>query len=169
MLLPILKYGAPQLNNVCKPTDFFNAELQKIAENMIETMYASSGVGLAASQVGLDISITTIDLSSGHDAAQLITICNPEIVYSEGEQKLEEGCLSIPKFNEIVARPCKLIVRGQNIFGDEIQIEAEDNLARCLSHEIDHLKGILFIDHLSGLKKKLIKSKIKRLTKSGKW
>lgn len=169
MLLPILKYGAPALKLPAKPTDFFNAELEKIAKNMIETMYAASGVGLAANQVGLDIRIATIDLSIGQDTAKLITLCNPEVVYSEGEQRLEEGCLSVPDFKEVVVRPRKIIVRGQDIHGDEIRIEAEDTLARCLSHEIDHLKGILFIDHLSGLKRNLIKNKIKRLTKSGKW
>jgi peptide deformylase len=87
----------------------------------------------------------------------------------QGEQRKEEGCLSIPEFSEVVTRPYKIIVRGQDIYGNEIQIEAEDILARCLSHEIDHLKGIMFIDHLSALKRSLIKNKIKRLAKSGKW
>jgi peptide deformylase len=169
MLLPILKYGSSALKSLGKPVDFFNAELEKIAKNMIETMYAASGVGLAANQVALDLSITTIDLSVGGDPAKLITICNPEIISYEGEQRYDEGCLSIPDFSEVVARPKKITVRGQDIHGNEIQIEAEDLLARCLSHEIDHLKGILFIDHLSGLKKSLIKNKIKRLTKAGKW
>jgi peptide deformylase len=169
MLLPILKYGSSALKSPGKPVDFFNAELEKIAKNMIETMYAASGVGLAANQVALDLSITTIDLSVGGDPGKLITICNPEIISYEGEQRNDEGCLSIPDFNEVVARPKKITVRGQDIHGNEIQIEAEDFLARCLSHEIDHLKGILFIDHLSGLKKSLIKNKIKRLTRAGKW
>jgi peptide deformylase len=169
MILPILKFGVPALKSPVKPIDFFNAELEKIAKNMIETMYAASGVGLAANQVGLDICITAIDLSTGKDTAQLITLCNPEVVSSEGEQKYEEGCLSIPDFNEVVVRPRKIVVRGQDIHGNEIQFGAEDMLARCLSHEIDHLKGILFIDHLSGLKRILIKNKIKRLSKAGKW
>jgi len=169
MLLPILKYGAPDLKVKAKQTDLFNGELEKIAKNMIETMYSASGVGLAANQVGLDLCITTIDLSAGRDASQLITICNPEIISTEGEQTDEEGCLSIPDFNEIVVRPRKMIVRGQDIHGEEIRIIADNMLARCLSHEIDHLKGILFIDHLSGLKRSMIKNRIKRLAKDGKW
>ena len=169
MLLPILKYGAPELRIVCKPADFFNSELEKIAQNMIETMYAAPGIGLAASQVGLNIRLTTVDLSAGEDASRLIVICNPEIVSAEGEQKNDEGCLSIPDFRDIIVRPRKMIVRGQDIHGDEIQIETEGPLARCFSHEIDHLNGILFIDHLSALKRSLIKSKIKKLAKSGEW
>jgi peptide deformylase len=169
MLLPILKYGSSALKSTGKPVDFFNAEIERIARNMIETMYAASGAGLAANQVGIDISITTIDISGGRDSTKLITLCNPEIVASEGEQRKEEGCLSIPEFSEVVTRPRKIIVRGQDIHGNEIRIEAEDMLARCLSHEIDHLKGIMFIDHLSALKRSLIRNKIKKLAKSGKW
>ncbi len=169
MLLPILKYGASVLKSPVKPVDFFTSELEKIAQNMIETMYAASGAGLAANQVGIDINITTMDISGGHEADRLITLCNPKIIFSEGEQSGEEGCLSIPDFNEIVTRPRKVVVRGQDIHGDEITIEAEDMLARCLSHEIDHLKGVMFIDHLSALKRSLIKNRIKRLMRAGKW
>jgi peptide deformylase len=169
MLLPILKYGAPELKAVCGPVDVFNAELEKIARNMVETMYAAPGIGLAAAQVGLAISLTTVDLSAGEEAGRLMVICNPAIVSAEGEQKHEEGCLSIPDFADTVVRPRKLVVRGQDIHGDEVQIVAEDLLARCLAHEIDHLNGVLFIDHLSALKRNLIKSKIKRLARSGEW
>ena len=163
MLLPILKYGAPGLKAVCSPVDFFNSELEKIARNMVETMYAAPGIGLAASQVGLSISLTTVDLSAGEEAGRLIVICNPEVISAEGEQKNEEGCLSIPDLADTVVRPRKMIVRGQDIHGDEIQIAAEDLLARCLAHEIDHLNGILFIDHLSVLKRKLIINKLKHM------
>jgi peptide deformylase len=169
MLLPILKYGASALKSPVKPVDFFNSELEKIAQNMIETMYAASGAGLAANQVGIDINITTIDISGGRETNNLITLCNPEIISSEGEQRKEEGCLSVPDFREVVTRPQKVVARGQDIHGNEITIEAEDMLARCLSHEIDHLRGIMFIDHLSALKRSLIKNRIKRLMKAGKW
>jgi peptide deformylase len=169
MLLPILKYGSSVLKSPGKPVDFFNAELERITRNMIETMYAASGAGLAANQVGIDIKITTIDISGGRESNKLITLCNPEIISSEGEQRKEEGCLSLPDFSEVVTRPRKIVVRGQDIHGNEIQIEAEDMLARCLSHEIDHLKGIMFIDHLSALKRSLIKNRIKRLMKADKW
>jgi peptide deformylase len=169
MLLPILKYGAPELKTVSKPVDFFDGELEKIAHNMIETMYAAPGIGLAAPQVGLNIRLATIDLSVGEDAAQLITICNPEIISSEGEQKSEEGCLSIPDFTDTIVRPNRMVVKGLNVHGDEIRIEAEGLLARCFSHEIDHLNGVFFIDRLSTLKRNLIRNKIKKLTKSGEW
>ncbi len=169
MILPILKYGAPELRTVSKPIDSFDAELEKIAKNMFETMYSSPGIGLAAAQVGLNIRIATIDLSVGEDAKQRIIICNPEIISREGEQKNDEGCLSIPDFSEAVSRPLRMVVRGLNLEGDEIKIEAEGLLARCLSHEIDHLNGILFVDHLSSLKRTLIRNKIKKLAKAGEW
>jgi peptide deformylase len=169
MLLPILKYGSPELKTVSEKVDHFNGELEKIAKNMIETMYAAPGVGLAAPQVGLNIRLATMDLSVGEDESQLITICNPEIILAEGEQKGEEGCLSIPELTDSIVRPRKLLARGQDIHGNEFQLEAEGLLARCICHEIDHLDGILFIDHLSPLKRNLIRGKIKKLTKAGEW
>ncbi len=169
MVLPILKYGAQELKTVSKPVDVFNGELEKLAKNMIETMYSAPGIGLAASQIGVNIRLVTIDLSVGEDPSQLIVICNPEIVDSEGEQKNEEGCLSIPEFTDAVVRPRRLRVRGQDLRGDEIRFEAQDLLARCFSHEIDHINGILFIDRLSSLKKTLIRNKIKKLAKAGDW
>ncbi len=169
MVLPILKYGAAELKTVSKPVDHFNGELEKIAKNMIETMYAAPGIGLAAAQVGINIRLATIDLSVGEDPSQLIVICNPEIVASEGEQKAEEGCLSIPDFSDTVVRPRKMTVRGLDIHGEEVKYQGEDLLARCFSHEIDHLDGLLFIDRLSSLKKTLIRNKIKKLAKAGEW
>ena len=169
MVLPILKYGAQELKTISEPISTFNGELEKIAKNMIETLYSAPGIGLAANQVGLTIRLTTIDLSVGEDPAQLIVICNPEIISSEGEQKCEEGCLSIPEFTDSVVRPARLTVRGQSIHGEEMRFEATDLLARCFSHEIDHINGILFVDHLSPLKRSLIRNKIKKLAKAGNW
>jgi peptide deformylase len=169
MILPILKYGAPELRKVSEPVNFFNSELEKIVKNMFDTMYGSPGIGLAAPQIGLNIRLATIDLSVGEDANQLIIICNPEIISTEGEQKSDEGCLSIPDFSDTVARPLKMVVRGCDIHGDEIRFEAEGLLARCFSHEIDHLNGVLFVDHLSPLKRNLIRNKIKKLAKAGDW
>ncbi len=169
MLMPILKYGAPELKTVSKTVDVFDSELERIVKNMIETMYSAPGIGLAAPQVGLNIRLATIDLSVGEDASQLIVICNPEIAVLEGEQKSDEGCLSLPDFSDTVSRPQKMRVRGQNIHGDEIEMEADGLLARCFSHEVDHLNGILFIDHLSPLKRSLIRNKIKKLAKAGEW
>jgi peptide deformylase len=169
MIVPILKYGAPELKTVSEPIDVFDEELEKIAKNMFDTMYGSPGIGLAAAQIGINIRIVTVDISVGEDAAQRMILCNPEIVSAEGEQKADEGCLSVPDFSETVVRPLKMVVRALNIKGEEIQIDAEGLLARCLSHEIDHLNGILFIDHLSPLKRTLIKNKIKKLAKTGDW
>jgi len=169
MILTILKYGSPELKKQSEPVDFFDGELEKIVRNMVETMYSAPGIGLAAPQVGLNLQLATIDLSVGEDQAQLFTLCNPRILLADGQQKSEEGCLSIPEFAETVVRPSRMIVTGQDIHGEEIRIEAEGLLARCLSHEIDHLNGVLFIDRLSTLKKNLIKNKIKKLSKAGSW
>ncbi len=169
MLLPILKYGATELKTGSDSVDDFNGELEKLARNMIETMYSAPGIGLAANQVGVNIRLATIDLSVGEDQNQLIVICNPEIVSVEGEQKSEEGCLSIPDFSDTIMRPRKIVVRGQGIHGEALEIAGEGLLARCLSHEIDHLHGLLFIDHLSVLKRNLIRNKIKKLAKAGEW
>ena len=169
MILPILKLGAPELRKVSIPVDSFDDALATIVKNMIETMYVSPGIGLAAPQVGLNIRLTTIDLSVGEEDGKLIVLCNPEIISTEGSQKNDEGCLSIPEFSEAVTRPLKMVVRGNNLHGEEIRIEAEGLLARCLSHEIDHLNGVLFVDRLSPLKRNLIKNKIKKLAKAGEW
>jgi peptide deformylase len=169
MILPILKYGAAELRAVNKAVDFFSGELEKIVRNMIDTMYGSPGIGLAAPQIGINIQLATIDLSVGEDANHLIVICNPEIISTEGAQNCDEGCLSIPDFSDTVSRPLKMTVRGLNIKGDEIEFEAEGLLARCFSHEIDHLNGVLFIDRLSPLKRTLIRNKIKKLAKAGDW
>jgi peptide deformylase len=167
--MSILKYGAVELRTVSKPVDAFDAALEKIAQNMIETMYSSPGIGLAAPQIGLNIRLVTMDLSVGEDPNQLIVICNPEILATEGEQKCDEGCLSIPDFSDTVVRPLKMSIRGLNLKGEEVRYEAEDLLTRCFSHEIDHLNGILFVDRLSPLKRSLIKNKIKKLAKAGDW
>ncbi len=167
--MPILKYGAPELRTVSKPVDAFDAELEKLSKNMIETMYGSPGIGLAAPQVGLNIRLVTIDLSVGEDPTQLIVICNPEIVSSEGEQKNDEGCLSIPDFSDTVVRPLRVSIRGLNLKGDEVKYQGDGLLARCFSHEIDHLNGVLFVDRLSPLKRTLIRNKIKKLAKAGEW
>lgn len=169
MIVSILKYGSPELRKMSEPITEFGDELKKIAANMLESMYGSSGVGLAAPQIGINIRLITIDTSGGENKEEALVICNPEIAYSEGKQVGEEGCLSFPTFCENVARPQKIKVKWQNLEGDEVEIEAEGLLARAFCHEIDHLNGVLFIDHLSSLKRNLIKNKIKKLAKAGEW
>ena len=136
---------------------------------MIETMYKAPGVGLAAPQIGVSKRILVTDTTSGEKKDRLFTIFNPEIVSIEGEQFEEEGCLSIPGFSATVVRPKKIVLRGLNINGKELILEASDLLARAFSHEMDHLDGKFFLDHLSFIKRDMIKRRIKKLIRQGKW
>jgi len=169
MLRPIVLYGAEVLAKPSRPvTNISDAEIQ-LVKDMVETMYKAPGVGLAAPQVGVGKRIMVTDPSAGEKRNQLITIFNPEIVSSEGEQMEDEGCLSIPGFSAVVLRPQKVILKGLDIHGKEITIEGKDLLARAFCHEMDHLNGVFFLDHLSFLKRDLIKRKIRKLVKQGEW
>ncbi|HZS54065.1 MAG TPA: peptide deformylase [Bryobacteraceae bacterium] len=170
MVRKILKYGEPVLETKAEPvTDFDTSELRELIADMWETMYAAKGVGLAAPQIGTSKRISVIDISVGEDEEQKIVIINPEITFSEGKQTGEEGCLSIPGFREPVSRANKVTVRAQNEKGEQIECNGEELLARAFQHEIDHLNGILFINHLSALKRDIIRRKIKKLQKAGEW
>jgi peptide deformylase len=152
-------------------TEFDTPELHQLVADMFETMYASHGVGLAAPQVDVSKRLTVIDITGGEEGAEpeRIVLINPEVVTKEGRQTGEEGCLSIPGFREPVTRAKKATVRAQNVKGEWFEITGEDLLARAMLHEIDHLNGILFLSHLSALKRDLIKRKIKKLIKAGEW
>lgn len=165
----IVRYGDPILEKKAEPVTEFNAELSGLIEEMFKTMYAAKGVGLAAPQIGLNKRISVIDISVGEDESQKIVIINPEIVHKEGSQTGEEGCLSIPGFREQVKRANKVKVKAMNEKGEPIELEGEELLARAFQHEIDHLNGILFINHVSTLKRDLIRRKIKKLQKAGEW
>ncbi len=169
MILKILKYGEPVLEQPSEPVTQFDLELQQLVDDMFETMYAAKGVGLAAPQVGVSRRISVIDVSVGEDPEQKIAIINPEVLFKEGKQVGEEGCLSIPGFREPVARSNKVIVRAQNLQGESVELNGEELLARAFLHEIDHLNGILFLNHLSVLKRDIIRRKIKKLQKAGEW
>ena len=169
MRLDIVKYGEPVLETVARPVTDFGKELAQLVDNMFETMYFAKGVGLAAPQVNMSWRLTVIDVSSGQNADDKLVLVNPQIVKLEGSQVGEEGCLSIPGFREQVRRAQRAIVRAQNVKGDFFDITGEELLARALQHEIDHLNGVLFIQHLSLLKRDLIKRKIKKLQKAGEW
>ncbi len=170
MVRKIVKYGEPVLEKPAKPvTQFGTRELQTIVDDMFETMYAAKGVGLAAPQIGLSQRISVIDTSVGEDEAQKFVIINPEITFREGTQTGEEGCLSIPGFREQVTRSQKVVVKAINQNGEPVELEGEELLARALEHEIDHLNGVLFITHLSALKRDIIRRKIKKLQKAGEW
>ena len=168
-IYPIVKYGDPILE---KPTGIiknFDGALEELAEDMFASMYAASGVGLAAPQVGLGMRLTVIDVTGGKNPEAKIVLANPEIIHAEGEVREEEGCLSIPGFRGYVMRPQFVTVRAQNAKGEEFEIRGENLLARAFCHEIDHLNGVLFIQHLSMLKRDLIRRKIKKLKKLGEW
>lgn len=170
MVRNILKYGDPVLEVNAEPiTEFDTPELRGLIADMWETMYAAKGVGLAAPQIGVSKRLSVIDTSVGEREEDKIVILNPEIILEEGSQTGEEGCLSIPGFREPVTRANKVRVRAQNEKGEVIEYEGEELLARALQHEIDHLNGILFISHLSTLKRDMIRRKIRKLQKAGDW
>lgn len=170
MLLRIVKYGDPVLETVAEPvTEFGTPELKQLVEDMFETMYANKGIGLAGPQVNLSKRLFVCDVSAGEDPAAKLALINPEILVKEGRQVGEEGCLSIPGFREDVSRAYKVRVRAQNVDGEFFELEAEDLKSRCIQHEYDHLNGILFLAHLSTLKRDLIRRKIRKLVKAGEW
>jgi peptide deformylase len=165
----IVKYGDPVLETPGRPVTNFDAELESLSEDMFATMYAAQGVGLAAPQIGMSIRLTVVDVTSGKNPEAKIVLANPELTHAEGEKREEEGCLSVPGFRGYVMRPQFVTVRAQNVKGEWFEIRGEDLLARAFCHEIDHLNGILFLQHLSMLKRDLIRRKIKKMRKQGEW
>ena len=175
MLRKIVLYGEPVLETPAEPVteqEFGTAELQALVDDMFETMYEAKGVGLAAPQVGeskrLFIVDTTVTDEDGETGEKRVLI-NPEIVETSGEQLGEEGCLSIPGFREKVRRPYKVKVRARDVSGATFEMDGKDLMARAVLHENDHLDGVLFLKHLSALKRNLIKRKIEKLRKKGEW
>lgn len=170
MLLKIRKYGDPVLETRCEPvTEFGTDELKQLVENMFETMYANKGVGLAAPQVGELKRLTVVDPSGGEDPNARLVFVNPELVKLEGKQVGEEGCLSIPGFREDVKRAMRVKVRAKSVEGVEFEIDLDELLARALQHEVDHLNGVVFLKHLSPLKRDMIRRKIRKLQQAGEW
>jgi peptide deformylase len=168
-IYPIVKYGDPVLEKPGATVKKFDAELEALAEDMFVSMYAAQGVGLAAPQIGKSIRLAVVDVTTGKNPEAKIVLVNPEVIHAEGEAREEEGCLSIPGFRGYVIRPQFVTVRAQNLKGETFEIRGENLLARAFCHEIDHLNGILFLQHLSMLKRDLIKRKIKKLRKEGEW
>ncbi|OFW45585.1 MAG: peptide deformylase [Acidobacteria bacterium RIFCSPLOWO2_12_FULL_67_14b] len=169
MLRPILRLGDSVLAQPARPVAAITPEIETLVDDMIETMYAAPGIGLAASQVGQSLQIFVLDLSLGKDPQALTVMINPAFVERDGMQLEEEGCLSLPGFTSTVARPKRVVVKGLNRQGDEQTIEGTGLLARALQHEMDHLNGCLFVDRLRGISRDLILRKIRKLTKAGKW
>ena len=169
MLRPIVRYGEQVLHQPAGLVREITPDIQTLIDDMIETMYAAPGIGLAAPQVGVGLRIFVIDLSVGRDAAGVITMINPVFVARDGMQLEDEGCLSVPGFNATVARPQRATVRGLNRAGDEHIVEGSGLLARAFQHEMDHLDGTVFIDRLRGIKRDVIVRKIRKLTRAGEW
>jgi peptide deformylase len=163
LTMEIITFGDEILKQKAREVTDINDQIRQIAGRMVRTMHSAPGIGLAAPQVNQSIRLITADLSVGQNKEDLIILLNPRITHKEGQDILEEGCLSVPGINEKVTRPLHVICRGISLAGSERTIEAEGLLARVLCHEVDHLNGILFIDHLSPLKKKLIKKKLRQI------
>jgi peptide deformylase len=168
-VLPIRKYGDDVLRQPTEPVAEIDASVHKLIDDMIETMYAAPGVGLAANQVGVSRRLMVIDLSVGKRPAECFVFINPEIIDAEGEITEEEGCLSIPDFVEIVTRPERVKLRFLDRNGTQREMWGDGLMARAMCHEIDHLNGTLFVDHLRGFKKDRILKKIAKLSKAGMW
>jgi peptide deformylase len=169
MIYPIVLYGDPVLERPAEPVTQFNDDLKKLVEDMFESMYAAHGVGLAAPQIGIGKRLAVIDVTFKEDPNARLVLVNPEIIHREGRQNSQEGCLSLPEFRENVTRANIVTVRAQDVNGNWFEKTGDELLARALLHETDHLNGRLFISHVSGLKRDLIKRKIKKLVRAGEW
>jgi peptide deformylase len=165
----IVKYPEPVLQTRSGEVADIDSDIRQLVADMVETMHAAPGVGLAANQVGVTRRVAVVDLSVGQDPSQLLVLINPRILTMEGSQIEEEGCLSIPGITELVQRPALVEVAAQNLDGITYRVRGEALLARALLHEIDHLEGVLFLDRLRPLKRRLIRKKIQKLIRSGEW
>ena len=168
-LLKIVKYGDPVLEQPGDSVTEFDDQLKKLVGDMFETMYSASGVGLAAPQVGLSKRLFVMDCSGGDDPSARLALINPVVLRVEGDQTGDEGCLSFPGIFFPVKRSLRAVVRAQDVNGEEFEYDGLELEARCILHETDHCDGIVFIDHTTPLKRELVKRKIKKLAKAGKW
>ncbi len=169
MIRPIVRYGDRVLQQPALAVEGITPEITTLITDLIETMYAAPGIGLAAPQVGVGLRIFVVDLSLGRDAADLLTFVNPVFVERDGMQLEDEGCLSLPGFNATVVRPARVVVSGLNGDGVAHQVEGTGLLARAFQHEMDHLEGRLFVDRLRGISRDLILRKIRKLSRAGQW
>jgi peptide deformylase len=164
-LLRIRQFPDPVLRQRCREVEAFDAELESLVRDMVETMYDAPGFGLAAPQVGVERRLAVVDLSVGEDPEQLLALVNPEVVEHEGLEEESEGCLSIPDFTEKVLRPERIRVVARSVRGETFELDAGGLLARAIQHEIDHLEGVLFVDRLKGLRRERAKRHLRRLVR----
>ncbi len=168
-ILPILRYPHEILLTESEPVRELTPDLERLVKDMIETMHAAPGVGLAANQVGVTRRIAVVDLSCGEDPSQILVLINPRVIENTGAYFEDEGCLSLPGFTERVRRPERAVIEAMDLSGKVRTLEGSGLLARAFNHEIDHLHGRLFIEHLSPLKRRLIKKKVQKRQRSGDW
>ena len=166
---PILKFGHPMLHAPAALVTNINGEIHQLFDDMVATMYAAPGIGLAAPQIGVPLRVIVVDLSVGDDAKQMIKLVNPEFVEREGEQHEEEGCLSVPGYGASPIRPTRVVIKGLDPDGKERMYTGTDLLARAFCHEIDHVNGLLFVDRLTPLKRDLLKRKLRKKARAGDW
>jgi len=165
----VVKYPDPALAKRGEEVTSFDKELAQLVEEMFESMYAAQGIGLAAPQIAISKRIAVVDLSFGKTPKDKLVLINPQVIYTEGRQVEEEGCLSLPEIREKVVRAERVTVKAQNVKGEFFEVEGDELLARALLHEIDHLDGVLFIDRISRLKRELVLRKIRKMQKNGEW
>jgi len=168
-LLEIVKYGDPVLERPGEPVTKFDERLRRLVSDMFETMYAARGVGLAAPQIGVSKRLFVMDCSGGGDAGARVTLINPVVLRVEGDQTGDEGCLSFPGIFFPVKRSLRAVVRAQDVDGEEFEFDGLELEARCMLHETDHCDGVVFLDRTTALKRELVRRKIKRLQKQGRW
>ena len=169
MIRPILRYGDDVLHRPAIDVDAITPLVDSLIDDMIDTMYAASGVGLAAPQIGVPLRVFVADPSSGHESGALVVMVNPTFVERDGLQREDEGCLSVPGFNAAVPRPSRAVMRGLDRDGALRDVEATGILARAFDHEMDHLDGSLFLDRLRGIRREMMLRKLNKLRRSGKW
>jgi peptide deformylase len=164
---PIVKYGDPVLHGPAEPVEEIDDSIRSLLADMVQTMYAAPGIGLAAPQIGIPLRVIVIDLSVGEDPSQMIQLINPEFLERDGQQSEEEGCLSVPGYGGTPARPARVKVKGLDPGGNERVYEATELLARAFCHELDHLEGLVFVDRLSPLKRDLMKRRLRKRVREG--
>ena len=165
----IVTYPNEVLSTLVQPVDSIDEEVRELVADLVETMYAAPGVGLAANQIAVSRRVAVVDITVGEDPSQLLVLINPEIVHQEGKQVDEEGCLSFPGISEMVERPMRVGLRALNLDGKSYEVDAEGFLARAFCHEVDHLDGILFVDRMSSLKRQLLRKRIRKAVRAGEW
>ncbi len=169
MIRPIFRYGETSLHRPAEPVTEITSDVHELLDDMVETMYAAPGIGLAAPQLGVPLRLFVADPSAGYNATDLVIVINPVFVEQDGMQLEEEGCLSVPGFNATVVRPAHVVLQCLGRDGREQQVEGRGLLARVFQHEMDHLEGTVFIDRLRGVKRDLIVRRIRKLQRTGKW